>query len=208
MGTGKRDDGKTAWQAKREASYQTLIRSAMYRFYERGYMATRVDDIVAGTGYTSGAFYFHFKNKADCFWQVIDYRQQRRSGWTTFLDDLAPATVDLETVIRRALASLSPDVALSGWSLVMVEHFQAHRDDHSVAQRYQELFRTWHDDQIAFVQRLQHQGWVAPTRDAGTIALQLLSFVGGLAMHAIVFGIDRAEVQRTQLDGILRILSS
>jgi hypothetical protein len=58
------------------------------------------------------------------------------------------------------------------------------------------------------VQRLQHQGWVDPTRDAATIALELLSFVAGLEMHAVVFSIDDQSFRHAQLDGILRILSS
>ncbi|HEX3737923.1 MAG TPA: TetR family transcriptional regulator [Solirubrobacterales bacterium] len=51
---------KTKWQQKREASHAALVDSAMHRFHEQGYAATRVEDIVAGTGYSSGAFYFHF----------------------------------------------------------------------------------------------------------------------------------------------------
>jgi len=62
--------GRTKWDHKRDASYNALVRSATHRFQAKGYAATTVADIVAGTGYTPGAFYHLFANKADCFWHV------------------------------------------------------------------------------------------------------------------------------------------
>ena len=206
MTARKSEKHKTTWQAKREASYETLVRAAMERFYYHGYAATRVEDIVAGTGYTSGAFYFHFKNKADCFWHVIDYRQRRRQGWAGFLDQLDPASADLELVVRQALRSLEPEAGLSGWTLVMVEHFQQHRAEPGVSERFAALFANWHRSQTAFIKLLQQRRWVDTSRDPATISLQLLSFVEGLAMHAVVFGVDRQAVQQAQIDGAVRIL--
>lgn len=207
MPSRKSEHRQTAWQVKRQASYDTLVGSAMDRFHTHGYTATRVEDIVAGTGYTSGAFYFHFKNKADCFWHVVAYRQQQRQGWDAFLDGLDPDTADLDAVVRRALSELNPAGERSGWTLVMAEHFQAHRDDPEVATRFAELFRGWHRNQTAFVRLLQQRGWVDPSRDPAQIALQLLSFVEGLAVHSLVFGINTDAIQAAQIDGAVNILA-
>jgi TetR/AcrR family acrAB operon transcriptional repressor len=208
MVTRKGESQPTVWQEKREASYEALVRSAMRCFYERGYTLTRVEDIVGSTGYTSGAFYFHFKNKADCFWHVIDYRQRRRRGWDAFLDGIDPSSVSLQEVLSRAQAGLAPDEGLSGWTIVMVEHFQQHREDPRVAERFAELFRGWQRTQTAFVQRLQDRGWVHPSRDAKMVALQLLSFVEGLAVHSIVFGIEPKAARAALVDGTARLLQA
>src|SRR5271170_7047649 len=114
---------RTKWQIKREASYLALVDSAMRQFHNRGYEKTRVEDILEGTGYTSGAFYFHFKNKADCFWHVIAYREQLRGDWPTqILDGLDPATTSLEQVLGRVFAHFAAvESGASAWVLVMVD---------------------------------------------------------------------------------------
>lgn len=207
MASEKREIPPTAWQAKREASYEALVRSAMFRFYEKGYAATRVEDIVAGTGYTSGAFYFHFKNKSDCFWHVVDYRQRRRRGWNAFWEGLDSSQMSLEDIVRYAQAGLTPDEGLSGWTLVMSEHFQQHRDDPGVAERFARLCEGWIRAQTAFVSELQHRGWVNPSRDPEILAMQLLSFIEGLAVHGVVFSLDAEAVRDAQVDGAVRLLS-
>ena len=68
-------------QLRREASYKALVESALRRFQLRGYAATTVNDIVEPTPYSAGAFYYHFANKTDCFWHVVDYRERLRGEW-------------------------------------------------------------------------------------------------------------------------------
>src|SRR6266511_2842242 len=84
----------------------------MHRFHERGYAATTVSDIVEGTGYSPGAFYFHFDNKADCFWHAVAYREGLRGPWWELvLEGLDPASAGLEAVLahlrprRRAVSA-------------------------------------------------------------------------------------------------------
>lgn len=48
---------------KAEATRHTILEKAFGLVYARGYQATSVDDILATTGVTKGAFYYHFKNK-------------------------------------------------------------------------------------------------------------------------------------------------
>ncbi|MCZ2858147.1 ScbR family autoregulator-binding transcription factor [Blastococcus sp. VKM Ac-2987] len=45
------------------ATRQLIIDIAAREFSERGYMATSLNDIVAGTGMTKGALYWHFESK-------------------------------------------------------------------------------------------------------------------------------------------------
>jgi len=59
-----------------------------------------------GTGYTSGAFYFQFKNKADCFWHVVAHRERLRGDWASEITrGLDPATAGLEDVLARTFAA-------------------------------------------------------------------------------------------------------
>ena len=96
---------RTKWDVKREASRAALLDAAMRSFAERGYAATTVADIVGAAGHTSGAFYFHFKDKAECFWAVVEHREGLRGEWWgEVLEGLDPQSAGLEQVLGRAFA--------------------------------------------------------------------------------------------------------
>lgn len=48
---------------KAQATRLTILQKAFELIYERGYKTTSLDDILATTKVTKGAFYYHFKNK-------------------------------------------------------------------------------------------------------------------------------------------------
>lgn len=48
-----------------QASRKALLRAGLAQLTERGYVAVRLDDVVANAGVTKGAFYHHFRSKAD-----------------------------------------------------------------------------------------------------------------------------------------------
>lgn len=49
--------------AKAEATRLTILQKAYDLVYQKGYQATSIDDIIATTQVTKGAFFYHFKNK-------------------------------------------------------------------------------------------------------------------------------------------------
>ena len=82
----------------------------MRLFAERGFTATRVEDIVDAAGYTRGAFYFHFENKLDCFWAVAAYREQLRGDWVSHVTaGVDPNTLSLEEILARTFAHSACD---------------------------------------------------------------------------------------------------
>ena len=94
----------TKKQQRREASYLALVDAAMHQFADHGFAATRVEDIARAAGHTSGAFYFHFTNKLDCFWAVIDHREALRGDWVSHvITDLAPEA-SLRSVLEATFA--------------------------------------------------------------------------------------------------------
>jgi AcrR family transcriptional regulator len=56
-------DGVVAPNAAGTPAFEALLASTRDVFVERGYHATRVDDLVAAAGVSHGAFYRYFKNK-------------------------------------------------------------------------------------------------------------------------------------------------
>lgn len=198
---------KTKWQQKRESSYRALVDSAMRRFHERGYNATSVEDIVAGTGYTSGAFYFHFKGKADCFWHVVAHRRQLRGDWSQIAAGLDPAVTPLETVLERLLAHFAESLdGLNDWFLVMVDFSRQRKTEAGTAAHFREFYAGWHAELERFVRSLQEGGWVAANRDPYLLTTQLFAAAEGLGAHATLYEIDPEHARTALLDMLARIL--
>lgn len=194
-------------QQRREASYGALVESALRVFHERGYAAATVNEIVEPTPYSAGAFYYHFANKADCFWHVVRYRDALRGEWWLIPDGLTPANASLTEVVTDALRRLAASLrGFTAWTPVMVDFYQQHRDDPDARARISELYDTWREQVGTFMHNLQTGGWIAPDRDPDLIAVQVLAFQEGLSTHASVFSIEESLLTRASLDGLPRLL--
>jgi len=58
--------------SKAEATRKLILDNAFELVYRRGYQVTSIDDIIATTQVTKGAFYYHFKNKDEMGLAVIN----------------------------------------------------------------------------------------------------------------------------------------
>lgn len=57
---------------KAEATRLNILAKAFDLIYEKGYQATSIDDIIATTQVTKGAFYYHFKSKDEMGLAIIN----------------------------------------------------------------------------------------------------------------------------------------
>ncbi|OPJ62650.1 TetR/AcrR family transcriptional regulator [Clostridium chromiireducens] len=66
---------------KGEQSKIRLIECAAELFLQKGYNATGINDILAGTGLPKGSFYFHFASKKDLAINVSAYYENKIGTW-------------------------------------------------------------------------------------------------------------------------------
>jgi AcrR family transcriptional regulator len=64
-------DSKPRWERRKEARPQELLAAALDLFVERGYAATRLDDVAARAGVSKGTLYLYFTNKEELFKAVV-----------------------------------------------------------------------------------------------------------------------------------------
>ncbi|WP_245847056.1 TetR/AcrR family transcriptional regulator [Paracoccus seriniphilus] len=65
MPAAPRPRGRPRLAPDAQASRRALLRAGLAQLTERGYVAVRLEDIVSAAGVTKGAFYHHFRSKAD-----------------------------------------------------------------------------------------------------------------------------------------------
>jgi AcrR family transcriptional regulator len=59
------------WQRRKDARPAEIIDSALSLFVEKGYAATRLDDVAKAAGVTKGTVYLYFASKEDLFKAVV-----------------------------------------------------------------------------------------------------------------------------------------
>lgn len=67
--TGRR--AKPRWKRRKDARPEEIVTAALAEFVERGFAATRLEDVARRAGVTKGTLYLYFKNKEALFKAVI-----------------------------------------------------------------------------------------------------------------------------------------
>lgn len=91
---------------KKSASTRlTILEKAFELIYMHGYQATSVDDIIATTQVTKGAFYYHFKNKDEMGLAVINEVMfpAMQEGFVALLENSDDPVQDIYAVIENLL---------------------------------------------------------------------------------------------------------
>lgn len=64
-------DTKPRWERRKDARPQELLAAALAQFVERGYAATRLEDVAKRAGVSKGTLYLYFANKEELFKAVV-----------------------------------------------------------------------------------------------------------------------------------------
>jgi AcrR family transcriptional regulator len=82
---------------KSEATRQNILQKAFELIYSHGYQTTSVDEIIATTQVTKGAFYYHFKTKDEMGLAIINERM-KPTFKNTFIEPFQSDVNPLDTI--------------------------------------------------------------------------------------------------------------
>lgn len=101
---------------------QQILDAAFHVFAEKGFVATRIDDIAAAAGLSKGGVYNHFSSKEEIFSSMVRYRVEQRPP-IEMPDEATPVTVDLicETFVAPVYAVFADDDEIRLLRIIMVE---------------------------------------------------------------------------------------
>jgi AcrR family transcriptional regulator len=92
------------WRRRKDARPQEILSAALDLFIERGYAATRADDVAARAGVSKGTVYLYFENKEELFKAVV------RESYAAVLQE----AVELLSQYEGPSAQLLDEI-LHGW---------------------------------------------------------------------------------------------
>jgi AcrR family transcriptional regulator len=64
-------DTKPRWERRKDARPQELLAAALDLFVDRGFAATRLEDVARAAGVSKGTLYLYFENKQELFKAVV-----------------------------------------------------------------------------------------------------------------------------------------
>jgi AcrR family transcriptional regulator len=99
---------KKRWERRKDARPQELLAAALDLFVERGYAATRLDDVAARAGVSKGTLYLYFTNKEELFKAVVR-------------ENVVPALGEAESIIEAYEGNTSDlfrEIVLGWWERI------------------------------------------------------------------------------------------
>jgi AcrR family transcriptional regulator len=169
-----------------EARHSALLEAARAVFFEKGFAATSIEDVVARVGGSKASVYSYFGNKEGLFTAILTNACER------FLADLAvPRAVDgdigksLSEFSRRALKRLLEPNRVAIFRTLMAE-----------SARFPKLAELLYEqgsrpliEQLANYFRLAEQAGRIRCDDPEMSAVQFLDMVRGHAQHRLLLGL-------------------
>ena len=166
-----------------EKTRQDLLDAALTIFSQKGYEATRLEDIAQAAGVTRGAIYHHFGSKADLFIALVEDASQL--GNTTIEQALAKGGSFIDITTRILVSTLSLLESNRRFREVMaLSLFMTGASpelENLQKKRYQEA-QTLVEEIRGFFQAGIQQGELRPDLDPQIVARAFLAYQNGLAL--------------------------
>ncbi len=163
---------------KSEATRHMILQKAFELIYVKGYQATSIDDILATTKVTKGAFYYHFRNKEEMGLAVISEILKPVS----FIDSVHHSGDPLESIyllMRRLL--LEDDFLKMEYGCPVANFTQEMAPWHAgFSKVLDELARQWTEAMSSIIEEGKDRGLIRKEVDAMQVTRFVLSGYWGI----------------------------
>lgn len=158
----------------------TALDAALDLFWERGYEATSVQDLVDHLGIGRGSLYATFGSKHELYLKALDrYLRSRDPDPIALLGRPGPALPAVRTLVRTYAEEAARDARRRGCMIVNAA-MERVPGDPLVTRRVQASWRALERALAAALARARDQGELAADRDPAAIARYLLVVLQGL----------------------------
>ncbi|MDQ0064744.1 TetR/AcrR family transcriptional regulator [Chryseobacterium lathyri] len=166
---------------KSEATRLNILQKAFELIYVKGYQTTSVDEIIATTQVTKGAFYYHFKTKDEMGLAIIN-ELLINNFRSTFIEPLETSNHPLESIYDLMHGILMENDFLKVEYGCPASNFTQEMAPWHIdfTKALNSLSRQWEDAIIACIENGKKDGTVKNNVDAREIAVFVMSGYWGV----------------------------
>ncbi|KPH14326.1 TetR/AcrR family transcriptional regulator [Chryseobacterium sp. ERMR1:04] len=166
---------------KSEATRLNILRKAFELIYEKGYQTTSVDEIIATTQVTKGAFYYHFKTKDEMGLAIIN-ELMRSSFQDTFIDPFKLSENPLDTIYNLMENILMDNEFLKVEYGCPTSNFTQEMAPWNIefTKALNKLSSEWENAMIEAIEKGKKNGKVQPDVNAKGVAIFVMSGYWGI----------------------------
>lgn len=161
---------------------QTILDAAYEEFWKNGYRVANVDNIIKHTGVTKGALYYHFKNKDELGYAVIEERlyQEFLDKWIHPLAEVTDPIEDILAVCRvNLIEKLTDEIVQHGCPLNnMIQEMSPQQEAFRI--RLNRIYEMWFEALERVLESGQAAGKVKADVDAKAVARFIVAVIHGV----------------------------
>ncbi|WAC05359.1 MAG: TetR/AcrR family transcriptional regulator [Methanoregula sp.] len=179
----------------REEIEKKIVAQASALFMEKGFSATKMDDIAARLGVTKASIYQYYKSKADLFAAVAEFQRQELAG-------ILERSFEGQEMMEGASLLFDSLLAYINKSMEM------YHDVMAVAVHNEALRAILLEDRNGdlavigqFIEAQKEKGLIHPSVNSRVLAVACDALVNGL-MFDVMLGMDPAEAKGVWLDAV------
>ena len=176
-------------EIKSKETQDLIINTSFELFYEKGYNATSIPDIMKKTSLSKGAFYHHFKNKHEIGKKVIEVilRKRIKQGFINPLNETHNGTVPdllLEVFTKRIKNYSEREKALGCPANNLVGEIGYTEQDFRVILKT--LFEEWREALMKVIETGKSAGEIKKDVNSSAVAISLIcAFEGVRGMRKV-----------------------
>lgn len=189
-------------QRRKPESLSKLKKAARKLFVERGYHATRPQDISREAGVGHGTFYLHFPDKRACF---LDFVDDARNELDEYVSARRKPGQTLEEMIAGALHAIYEYSASHPGVLNAAMTDEAIIDAEGVVAK--PLLQRWGEDWALMVREAERNGRVAKNYDSDIIGQAILGAIHQTASEGSRSGRNPEDVVKNLTRFLVRALA-
>jgi TetR/AcrR family transcriptional repressor of nem operon len=159
---------------------QSLLDAAFEEIWRHGFQASSLDRILEHTGVTKGALYYHFKNKLELGYAVVEevIRPMVVSDWLTALAESDDPLTAIMAIINRGREKHQKQAEQCGCPLNNLAQEMSAVDE-GFRTRIASLFESWRRGMASALRQGQAHGTVRQGIDADNVATFILASIEG-----------------------------
>jgi AcrR family transcriptional regulator len=166
---------------KKAATRVQILQSALIAFSEKGYHQTTMDDIVARSGLSKGALYWHFKSKKELFialveWFILQFGEEISHAWT---DDMSAA----DKIRTMVMVTVEGSEQLLPFVKVFLDFWSQTSEDEQLRQIFEGIIEDYQNQIEEVIEEGMASGEFRSVKEPRKLSLALFGMIDALFLY-------------------------